>query len=219
MRGNAAVAPPSRHSNPFATCWTNPQAMQWLPIAGADPAGLTETLRGLGWRAQIVGPHGAGKSTLLHALRPHAEEAGRNWVRVDLKAGTGSSVWRNVAPTRFARDTLLVIDGFEQIQPLARRWIRWRCRNAAAGLLVTTHRPAGLPTLVELAPNMQAAKQLFRHLVRDHDTLVTEDDLSNAFNACNPNIRETLLQLYDMHEQYSRTADVANKERPQTYDK
>ncbi len=71
----------------------------------------------------------------------------------------------------------------------------------------------GLPTLVALAPDVEVAKRVFRQLVTNHQTRVTEVDVTNAFNACNGNIRDTLLDLYDRHERYQRTTNVANLQR------
>lgn len=59
---------PSRSSNPFATCWTHPGALQPLLPQAQTLEELAQRLQRFGWRGQIVGPHGAGKTTLLAAL-------------------------------------------------------------------------------------------------------------------------------------------------------
>ena len=64
-------------SNPFATRYTRPDALEYLfpPNAGADS--LIARLRESAWWGQITGPHGSGKSTLVQTLLPHVEAAGR----------------------------------------------------------------------------------------------------------------------------------------------
>jgi hypothetical protein len=55
------------------------------------------------------------------------------------------------------------------------------------------------------------ARQVFEHLVADAGTGVSANDLTDAFNACNGNIRETLFRLYDLHERCNHAAREANK--------
>lgn len=205
---------PCRTSNPFATCWTNPQAMQYLAADRATPADLVRRLRDNGWRGQIVGPHGAGKSTLLAALCQVVQIGDRKWVQVNLHRRRTKEGWRAFRSTRLDKQTLLVVDGFEQLGILARKRISWQCQRRGAGLLVTAHQSVGLPMLVELQPCPTLALHVFRYLTRGVDTPVTEGDVLHAFNACNGNIREMLMNLYDLHERRIRTAPVANIHSP-----
>src|SRR5260221_12560454 len=62
--------PPSRHSNPFATCWTRPGALAFRFKDGENAEQLIARMAAQGWRGEIVGPHGSGKSTLLETLKP-----------------------------------------------------------------------------------------------------------------------------------------------------
>ena len=64
-----AKGPPSRHTNPFATCWTRPGAMAFQFPPGESAERLVAKLAAVGWWGEIVGPHGSGKSTLLETLR------------------------------------------------------------------------------------------------------------------------------------------------------
>lgn len=204
------ATPPSRHSNPFATCWTSPQVMKYIAADDATPCDLVERLCGCEWQGQITGPHGVGKSTLLTAMRPHAEAAGRAWRQVNLYSYSARIRWRDLP---IAPEELLVVDGFEQLGRFTRGWVRWRCAAVGAGLLVTTHRAMPLPMLVELRPNLRTAQLVYEQLITDRETNVKIDDLVDAFNACGGNIRETLFYLYDLHEQRDRTPRVANKPR------
>lgn len=194
----------SRHSNPFATCWIRPGALALVTDDGVSPEGVIAHLRRRQWRGQIVGPHGAGKSTLLSAIEPLAGRAGRIWHRVNLRDGQTAAARAALHRVEFTPQTLLVIDGYEQLGPLQRATIRWRCWRSGAGLLVTTHTWLGLPTLARIQPSVRVALAVFRALTAGQPTPVTEADCINAFNACNANIREMLFHLYDLHERQTR---------------
>src|SRR6476660_6981871 len=116
---------PSRHSNPFATCWTRPGALAFRFSRGESATSLVERLAAQGWWGEIIGPHGSGKTTLLATLRP-------------LLAATGRPIE--------------IVDGYEQLNRLTRWRLRNRCRRSGSGLLATSHIPTGLPTLIKLAP-------------------------------------------------------------------
>ena len=139
--------------NPFATRWVRPGALpfQFPPDQSADT--LVARLRTHGWRGQIVGPHGSGKSTLLHTLRPELARAGREVVTYSLAGGQRRLNVSSAQRREWMAATLVVIDGFEQLNCWNRlRW-RWQCRRAGAGLLVTTHSDVGLPTIAETTVN------------------------------------------------------------------
>jgi hypothetical protein len=72
-------------------------------------------------------------------------------------------------------------------------------RDRQAGLLVTSHAPTGLPTVMVVAPRLEAAEQVVRRLVPDKQA-ITSDDVERSFRACDGNIREMLFQLYDVYQ-------------------
>ncbi len=198
------MSTPSRHSNPFATCWTRPDAVRYLPQRLTSPEQLVSQLAKQQWRGQIVGPHGVGKSTLLCALQQPVTNAGKDWLRVDLRDRGGSAAWPNLRTVALHPQTVLVVDGFEQLS-LLRRWrLRWRCQQAGAGLLVTCHAPIGLPTLVNLAPSLSLTLEVFHLLTEGSPSLVTKQQVQNSYKRCHGNLREILLDLYDLHERHLR---------------
>jgi hypothetical protein len=69
-------------SNPFATRFTRPGAIDYLFASGQSVDSLVGRLRDHGWWGAILGPHGSGKSTLLAALAPELDAAGRRVVRL-----------------------------------------------------------------------------------------------------------------------------------------
>jgi hypothetical protein len=173
---------PSRHSNPFATCWTRPGALAFRFAEGLSVDDLVARLANQNWRGQIIGPHGSGKTTLLAALRPVLIVAER--------------------PIR-------VIDGYKQLGWLARHRISQGCLKSGSGLLVTSHRSVGLPTLIELRPDRQLVEQLVNELCAATLTPVTITDADASHARYGSNVREILFDLYDRHERLTRAARTA----------
>jgi hypothetical protein len=98
-----------------------------------------------------------------------------------------------------------VIDGFEQLNWLARMQLKRRCRRAGAGLLVTTHVPMGLPTLAQLSPSRRLIDQLVADLTAQVPSHITSDDVAASHASHGSNVRELFFDLYDRHERLRRT--------------
>jgi len=200
---------PSRHSNPFATCWTRPGAIAFQFANGESMESLVAQLQAAGGWGEIVGPHGSGKSTLLAALESQLAAAGWDVAAITLRDGQRHlpRLWLQSALS--TRRPLLVIDGYEQLSWLGRAFVKWRCRNAAAGLLVTSHTPTGLPTLYRTCVDAALAQSLVSTLTAERDSPITAADVA-ASHACHgSNFRELCFALYDRHETLSRTARTA----------
>lgn len=197
---------PSRHNNPFATCWTKPGAMTFRFPQDQSGERLIRRLAGQGWCGEIVGPHGSGKTTLLATLLPLLQETGRDVHAVTLRSG-GRHLprgWIKQALANRSSHTVLVVDGYEQLAPFRRWSLRRRCASAGAGLLVTSHEPSGLPTLVRLSPDLQLVEQLVTDLASRAPSPITEADVV-ASHACHgSNVREIFFELYDRHERSMR---------------
>jgi hypothetical protein len=201
--------PPSRNSNPFATCWTRPGALSFRFPEGESPETLVARLAANGWWGEIIGPHGCGKSTLLAALLPALHDAGCSIQAITLRDGQrwlprGYFKWENES-TNDSR-TLLVIDGYEQLGWLQRLLLKHRCRRAAAGLLVTSHSPTGLPSLIALAPNLPLIQQLVATLCERATMRITPADVVASHAGRGSNVRDVFFDLYDRHERL-RSAD------------
>lgn len=197
--------PPSRYSNPFATCWTKPGALAFQFGDGASAERLVERLRNHDWWGEVVGPHGAGKSTLLAALEP-ALATQRTLHPIALHDG------QHRLPRGFLRRALsspaalVIVDGYEQLRWSDRTLLRWRCRRAGAGLLVTAHQPVGLPAFISLQPDLALVEQLVAVLSTHTVTPVSPSDVAASFAGHGSNVREVFFALYDRHEQLRRTA-------------
>jgi len=190
-------------SNPFATRFTRPGAIEFLFVDSLSADLLVAKLRGANWWGEIVGPHGAGKSTLLATLMPHLIAAGRSVVQAALHSGEkvlpkSLDGWRDWPP-----NTQVIVDGYEQLSWWSRSKLIWRVKERQAGLLVTSHATTGLPLLVQVAPRIEAAERVVRQLVRD-ERLISRDDIQQTFRACDGNIREMLFRLYDLYEARAR---------------
>ena len=206
-RSSRSRSPPAWQSgNPFATRHVRPGqiAFQFPTSASADQ--WIEQLARHAWWGQIIGPHGSGKSTLLHTLAPHLKAAGKNIVWITLRAGQR----RIPASVRQAMHTwasshLVLVDGYEQLGWWPRRQLKRHCRRRNAGLLVTTHRPAGFPTSIELRGSLETIQQLAQHLLRDHPGVICAAEVSRCYQQAGGNVREALFALYDLYERRRHT--------------
>jgi hypothetical protein len=206
------VIPPSRDTNPFSSCWLGPAGVEYVASDGNTPAVVTELLAAHQWRGQIVGNHGVGKSTLLGSMKHHVLSRGREWIECRFYSCRRPWPVRDLLQLKLDSNSLLVIDGYEQLGSVARAIIRWRCWRSGAGLLVTTHEAVELPLLVDVRPNEQTAIAVFRAVVAGRPTPVTEDDAYRAFHACKGDIRQMLDKLYDQHERHERADREAKRQ-------
>jgi hypothetical protein len=175
-------------SNPFATCWTRPGALPFFFADGQSAEMLVRRLANNNWRGAIVGPHGSGKSTLLKTLVP-------------LLAAAGRRTCGQEARRRAGENDLVVVDGFEQLGRIARWRLTRDCRRNGAGLLVTTHHPAALPTLIALRPDFDTVRRIVSALgTKSSLPQPIDADLDERFARCRGNVRELLFELYEQHE-------------------
>ncbi len=196
------------HSNPFATRFTRPGAIDYVFPPGQSVESVIATLRENGWWGEIVGPHGSGKSTLVAALVPGLEDAARNVVRYVLTPDGGdrpeclapAGAFAVLAKLPLHQDTQLILDGYERISWWWRRRIQVLCRKRGAGLLVTTHQPLGLPPLMHTEPTLKLAERIVAQLLPRGDHTVTPADVRAAFAEHDGNLRETLFALFDVYQ-------------------
>lgn len=166
-------------------------------LSGQTWDDLLERLASLDWRAAIVGPHGHGKTTLLEDLAPRLETRGFRVRSVLLHTGD-----RRLGPARSERlfhdlgpRDILCVDGAEQLGRWS--WLSLRLRSrAAGGLLITSHRPGLLPTLLDCATTPELLEGIVRDLLGDET--VARPDLEALFARHGGNVREALWELYDV---------------------
>jgi hypothetical protein len=177
--------------NPFAV--QRVHAIRYR-LAGITWKELLERLAALGFRAALVGPHGHGKTTLLEDLGARLAEEGLRVRAATLRQGErrlgpvrSSALFRDPGP----RD-LLLVDGAEQLDPLSWWTLRLRSR-AAAGLIVTSHRPGLLPTLHEC----RTTPELLAGIVADLSGAADGEEVAELFTRHGGDLRLALRELYD----------------------
>lgn len=176
--------------NPFATDRVlrvryQPQGWTWDE--------LLARLRDLQFRAAIVGPKGSGKTTLLEDLAAVLSDRGfaiRHFQLTSEIRSFGAPEWRRIASRLEQRDVVL-LDGCEQLS-----WLGWhrfqRATSGAAGLVVTTHLPGRLPTLLRTTTSPDLLAQIIHDL-----TGRVPADLDEVYSHHRGNIREAIRELYD----------------------
>jgi hypothetical protein len=160
-----------------------------------DWGGLMERLDELGGRAAVVGPDGSGKTTLTAELADRLEARGLRIRRLLLNDR------RPAFPERFLdaffdglrRDDAVVLDGADRMP--RRAWARFERRaRRAACLVVTSHRPGRLPTLIECRTTPELLDDVARELLGGEGPPAPADEL---FRRHRGNLRNALRELYD----------------------
>jgi hypothetical protein len=189
--------------NPFATRYIRPGALAYLFPAETSLPTLINKLRSNHWRGEIVGPHGVGKSTLLAALLPEIAAQGREVIAVTLHARERRLPADMPGWKWWNQQSVIVIDGYEQLSIWSRMVLFWQIWLRGAGLLITTHKSFGLPTLIELIPQAATAIAVVRALGVSEQQI---DDvcIQQTLQATHGDVREMLFQLYDRYELWLR---------------
>src|SRR5262245_14900122 len=126
---------------------------------------LRARLADMDYRCALVGPQGSGKTTLLEDLEPALLAIGfqTKWLRLNQSTRRLSSAsWKTFLSTLEEGDIIL-FDGAEQLNCLA--WEQFKRRSCkAAGLIITTHKPGRLPTLLECVTHPDLLDEIVRAL-------------------------------------------------------
>lgn len=159
---------------------------------------LVQRLAGHNWRAAIVGPEGSGKTTLQEDLADRLAAEGRpiRWLRLNRENRTTAAARVQEALTGCGPDTLLLVDGAEQLGPLL--WRRLKRRTVdCGGLVITTHQRGRLPTLIECRTTPQTLQWIVEQLVPG-ERFPSREALERIFRAHGGNVRLCLRELYDL---------------------
>lgn len=204
--------PPSRDTNPFATCWTSPNRIQFAERGDQTVEQVLNRFREAKGRGALVGHHGSGKSTLLRALRLKLIEQERQVVWFDLTANRFDEMVKGLPTqtTELASQPVWLLEGFERTSLVNRHKILWASRRYQAEVIVTLHHesslwPWGFQTIASLKPSQKQIERIFRQLTeRDSSKLVCWHDAMHSWKHVNGNLRELWFELYTLHEKRRR---------------
>lgn len=190
--------------NPFATKQIRPGAVPYFFPPGMSLELLIERLEQQHWRGEIIGPHGTGKSTLLAALKAPLQARGKRLVEFTFRHGE-----RRLPSLlgEWDKQTLVVVDGAEQLSWFSRWRLRRRCGRAAAGLLWTAHQPLGLSVVWETQGDPILAQQLVEHLLGEARGVISPAEVEASLRATHGDVREMLFRLYDVFQRRQREKD------------
>ena len=186
--------------NPFSTRHVRPGAISYFFPPHQDLEVLLAKLQQHDWRGQIVGPHGSGKSTLLAALVPRLEQAGRRPLCVTLHDGQRRLPSDLARQADLDRATIVIVDGYGQLSRASRWRLRYFCRRRGLGLLISSHVDAGLPELLRTTSDPDLACRIVVHLLGPRGGAVSAEDVAHSFARHRGNLREVLMELYDVYE-------------------
>lgn len=156
-------------------------------------------LRSMNWRGAIVGNHGSGKTTLMLELRARLEEA-----IVEPVSTYYCFVSRDVQDhpheleqllKAASQGSVLLVDGVERFG-----WLqRWRLLHhdpRRTRLILTAHRPMGLPVWVYCRTDWELMRVVLEMLIEAPDESMVQET-KRLFHLHHGNIREVLRSLYD----------------------
>jgi hypothetical protein len=179
--------------NPFAV-----QKVLRIRYRLSEPAWevLLGRLAMLRYRAAIVGPHGRGKTTLLEDLAPRLEARGFRIRSVTLHTGDRrlTREQKRDLLSHLTPQDLICIDGAEQLGRIS--WLALVARSqGAGGLLITSHLPGLLPTLLDCETSPELLASIVRDLVGPEADGV---QIGELFARHGGNVRDALREMYDV---------------------
>ncbi len=179
-------------NNPFATDRVlqiryMPQTCTWDE--------LLARLESLHYRAAIVGADGTGKTTLIEDVARRLTEQGLScrsiFVTMDVPAPSGQ-IKKILDGEAF---NVLLIDGADHLKRFVWRRIKRKINRRNMGLVITSHRPHMLPTLIECSTTPKLLKEIVAGLSRQTANI---EPIENLYHRHRGNIRNALRELYDI---------------------
>ncbi|MDO4550577.1 MAG: hypothetical protein Q4C96_04930 [Planctomycetia bacterium] len=199
--------------NPFCSRRIKPGAIPFFFPEGLNEEILVERLRENEWYGQIIGPHGSGKSTLLAALLPALENEGRHLLHLELQDGTRHLPLTPEQLEKLDKNSLLAIDGYEQLSYWSRRRLKNKSKIQGFGTLIIAHAPFDLPILFRTHGNLEVAQQIVKDLLLGTPVHISESLVEERFYEQKGNVREMLFSLYDDYEMEYRRIVSHNSEK------
>ncbi len=200
------------NSNPFSTRFIRPGSIAYRFENERQLPSIVKRIKSEK-HGQIIGPHGSGKSTLVHTLRKQLANEGHSTPLIELHDGQRCLTRHHVHLMKTLGFGTLFVDGYEQLG-LRSRWRlgRWQ-KKCGCGLVITTHKRVPLPVFCEIvsAENSPNSATLFLRLAEQlqlhSEFKLPQHVISDCFNDCHGNYRDSFFALYD---QWQRLAHQAN---------
>ncbi len=140
------------------------------------------------------------RARLITTLAPHLVDAGRRLTCITLHDGQRNlrAFARDLA--EIDEDSLVIVDGYEQLSWFSRWRLKRLCRGRGSGLLVTTHGTAHLPWVYTTQPSLETALQIVASLSREAGDCIRREDVERLYAARRGDLRDVLFDLYDLYE-------------------
>ncbi len=154
-------------------------------------------LEAMHYRVAIVGPEGSGKTTLLEDLQHALNEKGIETQFVfinDTNPLTGFRRRQLLVQCRPRQ--IVLIDGAETLSRPGWLLLKHAILQRAAGLIVTTHYPSLLPTLIQCHTTPELLTEIVQDLLPPDQNPGSLHDLYTHHNG---NLRLCLRTLYDRY--------------------
>jgi hypothetical protein len=186
-------------SNPFSTRFIRPDQLPYLDLPENTPSEVWARIRQAGFVGQIVGPHGAGKTAMLHQIVDLMNTDGINSAWQTIRPGM------RVIPAGLSRETVTCLEGAELL-PKWNLWrILWRVRRGSRVIFTTHHALTKVPIVATLQPGLDVAQLIVKRLLVGREWVINEDDVQATYEKHGGNLREMLLDLYDVYERRGHT--------------
>jgi hypothetical protein len=167
-------------------------------FAGTSLDELLARLEELNYRAAITGPEGSGKTTLLEDLRQALEHKGlqTKLLFINDMSGLSDAQCRRFL-TELAPQELVLLDGADALRRSCWSLLHRHTITRAAGLIITSHRPGLLPTLIQCSTTPGLLHEIVYALTPQ--TSAFSPTFLNALHRRHKgNLRACLRELYDL---------------------
>ncbi len=156
-------------------------------------------LQSLNFRAAVTGPEGSGKTTLLEDLQRALvrENLRTRMVFVNDTAPLDAPACRRLL-AELTPDEILLLDGADLIPRSCWSLLKRHTITHAYGLVITSHRPGLLPTLIDCTTTPALLREIVHDLQPPNHTTPVEF-LDSLFRRHQGNIRACLRDLYDLY--------------------
>ncbi len=186
-------------NNPFSSRHVESLAYQYPGISVYD---IMARLKGLNYRAAIVGPEGSGKTTLMETIGAGLQKEGFQtlYVRFDEENKKLRKDLFKYNPDKLTTDHAFLVDGAEQLSWLAWKFLCLYTKKAGA-VIITSHAQAQrirmIPTLLNTTTSPELLYSLVLKLVGEKH-MISGREISRLFESHHGNIRLALRELYDI---------------------